>query len=331
MPNPTQGALHVNQLHTDFSVGYLQDQKKYIADRVFPFVSVAKQTGVYAEYNRHDFWRDEVAVRAPGTESQRTGYRTDNTGTYRCQEFSLEFALDDQVRSNADNPYNPEQDAVMLLVQKMLIKRERDFCSAFLSTNETWDGSSDGSHLISGTDFTAWSNSGSLPIEDINKRMVMIEQRTGNLPNKLVLGNRQIWHDLKNHPDIVDRVKHTSDGPVAEGIVARLIGVDEILVAAGVHSTRAEGMGTSTQAGTYIGGDNALLVYAPASAGLMIPSVGYTFVWNGLLEGQSYGQVIEQYREDKVTSDIFRIRATWDHVLIDPNCGALFENCSTNI
>lgn len=331
MPNPTGGSLYVDRLATDLSVGYVQSDSKFVADKVFPMVPVALRSGVYAKYNRHDFWRDEVRERFAGGAAARTGYRTDNSNTYYCDEFALAFALDDQVRASADGPYNPEQEAVMLLTQKMLLKRERDFCSAYLSTVETWDGSSDGSHLISGTDFTAWSNAASTPIEDVKARMVQIERRTGNLPNKLVLGNRQIWHDLETHPDIVDRVKHTSDGPVTEGIVARLFGVDQILVAAGVHSTRAEGMGTSTQAGSYIGGDNALLVYTPASAGLMTPSGGYTFTWSGLLPGMNAGQVIERYRDDEHISDVFRIRATWDHVLIDSNCGALFENCSTRI
>lgn len=331
MPNPRASDLHVDQLATNFSVGYVQSQENFQADKVFPLLSVARQTGVYAKYNRHDFWRDEVQERAPGTESGRTGYRVDNSNTYHCREYSLEFALDDTVRANADAPYNPEQEAVMLLTGKMLLRREKDFCSAYLSTVETWDGSSDGSHLISGTDFTAWSNAASDPINDIKRRQVMIEQRTGFLPNKLVFGNRQIWHDFENHPDIVDRVKHVSNQPVTKDIVARLIGVDEILIMAGLESTRAENTGTSTQAGRYIGGDNALLVYTPSAAGLMSPTGGYTFTWNGLLPGANLGQVVERYREDRVTSDIFRIRATWDHVLIDPNCGVLFENCSTRI
>jgi hypothetical protein len=327
MPNPTAGSLHVDGLLTDFSVGFVQGSDKFVADKVFPLVPVMKRSDRYAIYNQSDFQRDDVAVRESGAPAARVGYRTDHTNTYYCSEFALEFAVGDDVRANQDGPYNVDEDAVKYLAQKMLIRRELDFVTKFMSTQEIWDGSSDGQNLISGTDYTAWSNAASTPIEDILKEQSLVEQKTGFLPNKLVL-NRQVWNDLMQHPDIVDRVKHTSDAPISQGIVARLMGLDEILVAAAISSTNAEGM---TNAGSYIVKDNALLVYAPSSPGLMTPSGGYTFAWNGLLAGANYGQVIERYREDKVVADVFRIRAAWDQKVITAACGVLFENASTRI
>ena len=171
MPNPTAGALHVDGLLTDFSVGFVQSAEKFVADKVFPLVSVMKRSDKYATYNQSDFQRDDVAVRQSGGNSARVGFRTDNSNTYYCDEFALEFAVDDHVRSNQDGPYNVDEDAVKFLAQKMLIRRELDFVTKFMSTAELWDGSSDGSNLISGTDFTAWSNASSTPIEDIQARM----------------------------------------------------------------------------------------------------------------------------------------------------------------
>lgn len=327
MPNPTAGAVHVDGLLTEFSVGFVQADEKFVADKVFPLLGVMHQSNKYATYNQSDFQRDDVAIRASGGESARVGFRVDNTATYSCEEFALEFAVDDRVRSNQDGPYNVDNDAVKFLAQKMMIRRELDFVTKFMSTQELWDGSSDGSNLISGTDFTAWSNAASTPIEDINREQALVEQKTGFLPNKLVI-NRQVWHDLMQHPDIVDRVKHTSDAPVSQGIVARLMGLDQILVAAAISSTNAEGM---TNAGSYIVKDRALLVYTPSSPSLMTPSGGYTFAWNGLLPGANYGQVIERYRDDRAVSDVFRIRAAWDQKIVTAACGVLFENCSTRI
>jgi hypothetical protein len=325
MPNPTPGAVHVDGLLTDFSVGFVQSNDKFVADKVFPLVPVMKRSDRYATYNQSDFQRDDVAVRAQGSAANRVGFRTDNTNTYFCDEFALEFAVDDQVRSNQDGPYNVDEDAVKFLAQKMLIRRELDFVTKFMSTQELWDGSSDGSNLISGTDFTAWSNAASTPIEDILKEQSLVESKTGFLPNKLVL-NRLVWNDLMQHPDIVDRVKHTSDAPISQGIVARLMGLDEILVASAISSTNAEGM---ANAGSYIVKDNALLVYSPSSPSLMTPSGGYTFAWSGLLAGANYGQVIERYRDDRSVSDVFRIRSAWDQKIITAACGVVFENCST--
>lgn len=324
MPNPTPGSLHIDSLLTDISVAYLQASDKFVADRVFPRVGVAKQSDKYAVYSQADFNRDEVDRRQAGSAAVRVGYRTDNTNGYICDEYAVEHAIDDQVRANASGPYNPEEDAVRFLVQKMMIRREMQFVTKFLSTGNIWTGSSDGADLVGGTDFTRWSNAASSPVEDVSNQQARIESKTGFLCNKLVL-NRQGWFDLKNHPDIVDRVKYTSDAPVSEGIVARLMGLDEILVAAAVKNTAVEGMAHS---GAYIAGDNALLVYAAPSAGLMTPSGGYTFVWNGLL-GSNEGQVVERYREDRVHSDIISVRATWDQKVIAASVGVLFTDCST--
>lgn len=327
MPNPTAGQLHVDTLLTDFSVGFTQSSTKFVADRVFPLVPVMKRSDKYATYNQSDFQRDDVARRASGAHANRVGFRTDNSNTYYCEEFALEFAVGDDVRANQDGPYNVDEDAVKFLAQKMLIRRELDFVTKFLSTAELWDGSSDGSNLISGTDFTAWSNAASTPIEDVQREMVLVEQKTGFIPNKLVI-TRQVWNDLKQHPDIVDRVKYTSDSAVGNGIVARLMGLDEILVASAIYSTNDESVANSPK---YIVKDNSLLVYAPSSPSLMQPSGGYTFSWSGLLPGANYGQVIERYREDRAVADVFRIRSAWDQKIITANCGVVFENCSTRI
>lgn len=325
MPNPTAGSLHVDTILTEFSVGYVQSSTKFVADRVFPLVSVQKQSDRYATYNQSDFQRDEVKVRLAGAEAARVGYRVSHTNTYFADEYALEFAVDDRVRANQDAPYNVDEDAVKFLTQKMQIRRELDFVTKFLSTAELWDGSSDGSNLISGTDFTAWSNAASTPIEDVQRQMANVEKKTGFVPNKLVI-SRQVWFDLKQHPDIVDRVKYTSAQAVDSGIVARLMGLDEILVASAIYSTNDESV---TNSPNWIVKDNSLLVYAPASPGLMVPSGGYTFAWSGFLAGANYGQVIERYREDKINSDVFRIRAAWDQKLITANAGVVFENCST--
>ena len=325
MPNPTPGQVHVDSLLTDESVAYLQSSTQFVADRVFPLVGVQKASGKIAQYSKADFLRDEAAKRAPGAPSQRAGYGTSST-TYNCDEWDLAHAIDDQVIANADDPYAPESDAVKFLTQKMLISREVQWASKFFSTGNIWTGSSDGADLVSGTDFVAWSNAASTPLEDIANRCVLVEKNTGFLPNKLVVA-RQGWMDLKNHPDIVDRVKHTSPDAVTTDIVARLMGLDEILVTAGVRNTAGEGLSHS---GSYIAGDNALLVYAPESPSLMAPASGLTLVWDGLL-GSNTGQVIDRYRDDDAKSEVIRITAAYGHKKVAGDLGVFFTNCSTRI
>lgn len=324
MPNPTPGAIHRDSWLTDVSVAYVQSSTKFVADRVFPRVPVQKQSDIIATYSQGDFLRDEVDKRQAGTSAVQIGYRTGST-SYIADEWAAEHAIDDQVRANADAPYRPDEDAVTFLTQKMLIKREREWVTSFFSTGNLWTGSSDAQDLVGGTDFTRWSNAASTPIENVHNQQARVEAATGLLPNKLVV-SRQGWFDLKNHPDIVDRVKHTSREAVSTDIVARLMGIDDLLVAAGIRNTAGEGV---THSGAYIAGDNALLVYAPPSPSLLTPSGGYTFTWSGLL-GSNNGQVIERYRDDSRVSDIIRIRAAWAQKRIAPSVGVFFTDCSTN-
>lgn len=324
MPNPQPGAVHVNGLLTDISVAFIQEQNKFVAPRVFPMVPVQQKSNIYAQYSRADFLRDEVAQRAPGAPYERIGYRTDNTATYNCLEFGAEHPLDDQVKANASGPYNPEVDGVKFLTQKMLIRMERDWTSKFFSTN-VWTGSSDGDDLVGGTDFVRWSNAASDPIERIHQDSREIEEKTGFMPNKLVVG-RQVWFDLKNHPDIVDRYKHTSSNSITVDMVAKLLELDEILVSGAVYNTAAEGLAHS---GAHIASDNALLVYSAPSPSLMLPSGGYTFMWDGLVKGSNQGMAIETYREDNVSSDILRVKAAWDHKVVTADVGVFYTDAST--
>jgi hypothetical protein len=317
LPNPTAGAVHVDSLLTDISVAFIQSSTKYVADRVFPRVSVQKRSDKFATYSKEDFLRDEVERRTQGGSAVRIGYRT-GTDQYLAEEWAAAHAIDDQVRANADAPFMPEEDAVRFLTQKMLLKREVEFVNNYMGTG-IWGVDSSG-----GSDFTQWSNPASTPIEDIHDACFDVETNTGFLPNKLVLG-RQVWFDLKNHPDIVDRVKYTSDGPVDTGIVARLMGLDEILVAGAVRNTNPEGLSYS---GDHLVGDDALLVYSPPSPGLLQPAAGYTFVWSGLI-GSNNGQVVETYRDEDAVSDIVRIRAAWAQKVVASALGVFFNNCST--
>lgn len=326
MPQPTPGDVHVNRLLTDISVAYLQDSRKFVADQMFSRVPVQKQSDLYATYSQADFQRDDMQRRAPGSETAGVGYRVSNT-SYLCEVWGLHIDVDDQTVANADNPFYPMRDASMLLTQKELIKREVRFVTKFFGTS-IWTGGVKASgaqgDLVAGTDFVAWNDVASTPIENIMNQQANVESATGFLPNKLTL-NRRGWFALRNHPDTIERVKFTSDGPVTTDIVARLCELDKILIAAGVQNTAQEGLTTST---SYIAGNHALLAYVPPSPSLLQPAAGYTFVWNGYL-GMAEGRRIKNYRIEALGADRVEIEATWDMKVIAAPLGVFFQNVTS--
>src|SRR3990167_4465305 len=122
MPLPTSSDVHVNAPLTNLSVAYTQKAERFVAERVFARVPVAKQSDRYIEYNRRDWQRVEAKLRAPGTEAAGGGWRIDNTKSYFCDVVAVKKAIDDQIRANADAVINMDRDATEWVTQQLLMK-----------------------------------------------------------------------------------------------------------------------------------------------------------------------------------------------------------------
>jgi Phage major capsid protein E len=323
MPSPTSLQVHVNRPLTMMSVANVQTSDKFVALRVFPGLNVPNKSDRYIVYSQADLMRDEMQERSPGTQSAGGGYTIDNTPSYSCVRYAWHYDVDDDTVANADQPLRPTQDAGVFLAQKVLIKHETLFASTYFTTS-VWTGSSTASDLVAGTDFTAWDDVTSTPLEDIDAQKESIEAKTGQLPNKLCL-NRVGWNALRNHPDIVDRVKHTSSEAISRGIVARLMELDEIVVGAGVRNTAQKNL---AGAYSYILGNHALLAYVPPSPSLMTPSAGYTFRWSGL-PGSVDGQAVSTFRMPELKSDRHEVEMNIDMKVVSATCGAFFSSVAS--
>lgn len=326
MPNPTHDSLHVNGLLTNISVGWIQSSTDFVSGRVFPSLPVQKQTDIIPEYDRGDLYRIAVEAVGPGGAYPRAGYRVKTDKVYRAEKYGLDHPIDDEMRANADAPFDPEMDGARWLGQQFMLHRENNWVTSFFSTG-IWSGSSDGADLAAGTDFTAWSNAASDPVGNVLHQRLVMKAETGFNPNKLVC-HPQVWADLREHPDIVDRVKHTSDGPVTKGIVARLFELDEILVASAVKNSGDEGS-TGADSFGFIAGKHALLAYAPRTAALWQPTAGYTFVWNGLVQGAQDGVAVGTLRDELTEVDLVRGKTAWDQKVVSADLGVLFPSAST--
>ncbi len=326
MSQPTVSDVHVDAMLTTLSVAYRQDQSRFVADRVFPVVSVAKQSDRYYTYDRGDFNRDEMALRAPATESAGSGYRIDNTPTYFCNEYALHKDIPDQVIANADAVINPLRDATEFLTLKALLKREKSFVSTYFA-GSVWTSDFDGVAAAAswaGGSVLQWNDANSTPIEDIRKAQTTVLERTGFMPNVLVLG-KPVYDSLIDHPDLVDRIKYgqTPGSPaiVNRQALAALFEVDRVEVMSAIENTAAEG---ATASHSFIGGKKALLVYSAPNPGLMTPSGGYTFQWTGMYGGQ-FGQRILNFRMDELKATRIEIETCYDQKLVAADLGFFFD------
>lgn len=327
--NPTQSDVHVNIPLSNISIAYFQEASGFVASQVFPNVPVTKQSDRYYTYDRGDFNRDEMTVRAAGDESSGSGYDLDNTPTYYAPLYAHHKDIPDQVRANSDSVLAPDMEALRFVTNKALIKRERLWSTKYFAAS-VWTGQKTGAAGIDATHVTYWNDPSSTPIEDMRaaKRSVHLVSG-GFMPNTAVFGP-QVWDTIIDHPDFVDRIKYGQTANpgmrpamVSRMVVAELLELDRILVMEGIYNASIKGV---AEAGTYIGGKNALLSYAAPAPGLMTPSAGYTFSWTGMFGAGVEGNRVKSFRMEWKEIDRIEIEMAFDQKLISADLGYFFSS-----
>lgn len=268
MAEITSRDIHVDALLTNMSIGYKNDM--YIADSIAPIVPVRKQSDIVPRYDQSHWFRNQAAIRAPGTLSERGGFTVDNTMTYYCPRYSFGFEIPDEVRDNTDAPYDLDRDGTAFVTDRLQMKREVSWATQYFTTGK-W-----------GADVTPsvlWSTYGtSTPLVDITNYQDAVEGRIARMPNKFVLG-KQVMSILKWHPDIADRIKYVQRAVVTTELLASLLDIETVLVGRAIYTTSPEGTAEASVVYNRVWGKHALLLYTPSAPSLMTPAATYTFTW----------------------------------------------------
>lgn len=317
MPQPSPTDVHVDAILTDISVAYIQSQDKYVASTVFPAIPVDKQTNKYFTFTKGDWFRDEAQRRAPATESTGSGF-TISTDSYSCDVFAFHKDVDDQTLANADNPLQINTAATQFVTQRMLMRMERQWTTDYFTTG-VWATDVSG---VSGSpgagEFRQWSDYvNSDPVLDVETAKETLLQNTGFEVNTLVMGY-QVFKALKQHPDIIDRIKYTSSENVTVALLARLFEVDKVVVCRGVYNTAAEGVATSM---SFIHGKSVLLAHVADTPALLTPSAGYTFYWTGASDGLGQNIGISSFRDQKIRATRIEAQMAWDNKVVATDLG----------
>lgn len=300
MPTPTPRDVHIEAPLTQFSIGY--SNGLYIAEQVFPRVPVAKQSDYYFVFDKSSWFRDNVAKRSPGTRAQRADY-TVTTGSYVAINYALAKAVPDEVRANADNPLKPDMEATEFVTDALLRGQEKRVADLITGSTNWSYAASPG---------TQWSSSAADPLTDIEGAINGIVSTIGRAPNVAVM-SWDVWRYLKNHADLLDRVKYTRSGgqPMLTDLAA-WFNLDKVLVGTAIRDTSADGAAFSS---TYIWSDCFWVGYVTQTPALMTPSAGY------LLEWQS--REVRRYREDQERQDVLEASHYTDEVISASDAGAI--------
>jgi hypothetical protein len=301
----------VNPVLTNLLIGYMQNDDRFVAGRVFPSVSVDKDSGTYYIVTKKFFFFDDLEPRAPGAPLRTLDYGV-STSTYTTLQYAGEVRIADETRANSQLAMDLEQVGVRRLAQASMIRKEVDFSTNFMATG-VWG--TDDTTTTDWDDFTAGD-----PVNDVLTAVRTISDNTGQDANSMVLGSI-VDQALRNHPDIIDRLKHTQAATQAtiRQALASIFGVENYFVGRASYSNTNEAVAFSS---TAIIDDDCLVCHVDPGAGVMGATAGKTFVWQ---PGGGIGTVYSQ-RDGLKFTDVMQHKEQWDQVATATDLGYFFSN-----
>jgi hypothetical protein len=321
---PKMQDAHIDRALTNVSVAYIQDSSHFIADKVFPILPVVRQSDVFYIYNKGDFMRDEAKLRGAASESAGGDYGVEASSPYYCRKHAFHKDVTPEERANYDEPLNADNDATDFVTQKMLIRREMEWATKFFRAG-IWGTEFEGAASNpTEKQLLKWDLPTSTPIKDITSKGVEMAGTTGYRPNTLVM-SPTVFNALKNHEDILDRIKYTQKGIVTEDLLATLFEVDHVYVAWAVVNSAKKGANDDVG---FIMGNHALLCYSNPRPALRKPSAGYIFAWTGLEGSGAYGNRIVRLPMDMLGLGTERIEGeiAFDAKQICADMGIFFKD-----
>lgn len=313
MAQPTFGNVQqIDPVLTNLLIGYEQQETRFVAPQVFPYVPIEYARGTYYIFSKKYFFTDEMKERAPGAPYARSGFGL-STGTVATLGYGLAFPLADEIRQNNQAPMDLEDAGVRWLAQKLLLRKEIDFQATAMALS-VWGTDDNGSTA-------KWNNyTTSDPVKDVLVARRTISNNTGLDGNTMVLGYF-VHQSLINHPDFIDRVKYTQMATAQnmEQAVGSLLGLEKYIVGKASYTNTNE---AATFSGAGIIGSDALVLYTTGGPGLFIASAGYTFVWDG---GGGQGKILRA-RDEINEVDLMKVKAQWQMKAVATDLGYFYHN-----
>ncbi len=265
----TGAARVVDPILTNVARGYQNNE--FVGGALFPNVSVGQRAGKVIKFGKESFQLYDTA-RAPGTSVKRisVGYASD---PYAIVDHSLSGTVPVELMEEAQAVpgINLSSAAVRTVQDVMRLRLEKE--QADLATTAGNYGASNKTTLSGASQWSDLVNSD--PIKDIETAKEAIRTATGKRPNTVVV-SAKVMASLRQHGDILDRIKYTGrDVPTPE-LLAGLFGVQRVLVGDAVYSTDAGVFGD-------VWGKFVVVAYTEMSglADMGRPTYGYTYQLSG--------------------------------------------------
>jgi hypothetical protein len=288
---------------------FMDNQADFIGARVLSIFRSQKKAATFSAITRESITRTTETKRAPRSAYNRDTFEAKDK-SFACEEHGLEGPLDDSERELYRSDFDAELATVQTTGRRVLLAQEMRIAAALFNTT-TFTGAS----LYTDNSGSPWDNAATDVIAQVRAAKEKVRQNTGMMPNAIWFSEENL-NRLKANTGIKAAIQYVARLTDAElnNAIADLFGIPLVLIARSIKNTAKEGAAFS---GADVWSDDyvQLGVIAPQDSSLREPSVGRTILWSA---DSPENQTVEQYRDETVRSDIFRVRHTVDEIIIDP-------------
>jgi hypothetical protein len=302
---PTLQDIRVDTILSNVSVAYKNEE--YIAEKVLPVIQVATATGKYYIYDKSSF-KKERSERGMGSVTNEVGYNLSQSAAYVIKEHALMEIVPDELIDQSPAPLNPEMDATENVTEKLMVEKEYDLATWMKDTNNITNYRTFGSEEKWSVVATA------TPLTAVMAAKVTLQALIFKTPNTLLLG-QQVYDQLVLCTTVIDRIKYAQLGVVTTELLARLFGVDQVLIGKAGYETATEGQTSSL---SYIWGKYAWLLYVTPRPGIKQVSFGYHF--------QDKPRVVDKWYDKPRKGTFVRVTDRYVREIVDANCAYMFSS-----
>lgn len=301
---PTSPSVSLSSPRPDLASGVMDyderaNQDGLVGLRIAPVLQVGAQFGQYKRIKAEAMLKPLMdTTRA----SDGTYKRTEGDFTYEqyaTTDHGVEERLDDREVGIYRDWVDQDTIAARRLNNILIQDHDRRVVNAALA-----QATSNATTAVG----TVWTSSASTPITDIRDRKIAFRNRTGYLPNALVI-EWEIFEHLRDNASIVDRINSSTHKDLSrEEITVQMMSLafDLDIIVAGAMKNTANKAKAATFSAMW-DKTTGLLLRTSTSRDMTSPRFMNTFHWGGDGSIAPFG-VFEEYRAEDRRSAILRNR-----------------------
>lgn len=272
--------------------------------RVMPFAPMVQQSAEFPVIPKEVMLKIHKTRRGMRGAYPRSDWEFES-GYYATKENGWEEAIDDRERKLYARLFDAEVVATRRATKIIDLAQEQRIANIVFNpfnftaspvTNE-WDDAANAT-----------------PVTDVNDGQMAVRSQCGMLPNALII-SYSTFINLRACEQIVNRLLYTFPGldlnRLTSAQLAAIFDIEQVLVGGAIYDSADKGQDANIA--DLWDNEYAMLTVLSSSSDVSEPCIGRTFRWTEESPGET---VVESYRDERVRSDIVRVRHDTDECLM---------------